>query len=261
MADDLNTMLRQRVAYDDVALRAQPDPRVLLASIVHDFNALLPPIVSVLEEMQGRGTGTARQLKKIDGALYCAFRAKTLARQLVDFASSRLVKLVAVDVGRLLERLEAPLASLLSMNIRLDVDIADDLPKAFIDQQLIERALLNLVLNARDAMPAGGRLTMAAAPDYRSGSRGGGPMIRLTIADSGVGMDEATLKMAGEPHFSTKTNGTGLGLVAGHGMPGRRPVDRQRASSRHHSRFVAAHNVTSLRRVVLSGYQCKGDAQ
>src|SRR3954449_1324290 len=89
MADDLNIISRQRVADDNMVLPAAPDPRLLLASIVHDFNALLAPIVSVLEEMQCRGTGTARQLKKIDGAIYCAFRAKTLARQLLDFASPR----------------------------------------------------------------------------------------------------------------------------------------------------------------------------
>jgi signal transduction histidine kinase len=113
------------------------------------------------------------------------------------------------------ERLEAPLASLLSTRIRLDLDIADNLPKACIDQQLIERALLNLVLNARDAMPAGGRVTIAVAQDYRSTGRvrRGNPMIRLTISDSGRGMDETTLRRAGEPHFSTKTNGTGLGLA------------------------------------------------
>jgi signal transduction histidine kinase len=214
MADNLNMTYGERVTDDNIALLAVPDPRVSLASIVHDFNILLTPIVSVLEEMQGRGAGTARQLKKIDGAIFCAFRAKTLARQLLDFASPRPVKLAAVDVGRLLERLEAPLASL-STRILLDLDIAENLPKAFIDQQLIERALLNLVLNARDAMPTGGRVTIAAAQDCLSSSRacGSGSMIRLTISDSGSGMDETTLKMAVEPHFSTKTDGTGLGLA------------------------------------------------
>ena len=213
MADNLNMTFRQRVADDDICL--VPDPRMLLASIVHDFNILLTPIVSVLEEMQGRGAGTARQLKRIDGAIYCAFRAKTLARQLVDFASPQPVKPAAVDVGSLLRRLEAPLASLLSGRIRLDLDIAENLPKAFIDQQLIDRVLFNLVLNARDAMPEGGRVTIAVALDcYPAGPvRGGNAMIRLTIADTGSGMDEATLEMAGEPHFSTKTNGTGLGLA------------------------------------------------
>jgi signal transduction histidine kinase len=169
----------------------------------------------VLEEMQSRGTETERQLKKIDGAIYCAFRAKTLARQLLDLASPRPVKLAAVDVGRLLERLEAPLASLLSTRTCLDLHIAEDLPKAFIDSQLIERVLLNLVLNAHDAMPVGGRVTIAVAQDLISGSRAQGcdAMIRLTISDCGSGMDETTLKMAGEPHFSTKTNGIGLGLA------------------------------------------------
>ena len=215
MADNLNMTSEQRVANDNIDLPAVPDPRVLLASIVHDFNILLTPIVSVLEEMQGRGAVTARQLKKIDGAIYCAFRAKTLARQVLDFASPRPVKLDAVDVGRLLERLEAPLASLLSTHIRLDLDIAEGLPKACIDQQLIERALLNLVSNARDAMPAGGRVTIAAAQDCPSSSRAweSGSMIRLTISDCGVGMDETTMKMVREPHFSTKINGTGLGLA------------------------------------------------
>ena len=96
-----------------------------------------------------------------------------------------------------------------------NLTIAENLPKAFIDPQLIERALLNLVLNARDAMPTGGRVTIAVAQDYHSTGRvrGGNAMIRLTISDSGIGMDEATLKMAGEPYFSTKTNGTGLGLA------------------------------------------------
>ena len=215
MADNLGMMSGQPVTNDNVVLPAPPDPRVLLASIVHDFNALLTPIVSVLEEMQGHGTRTARQLKKIDGAIFCAFRAKTLARQLLDFASPRPIKLAAVDVGALLERLEAPLASLLSTNIRLDLDIAANLPRAFIDQQLIERALLNLVLNACDAMPGGGRVVIAVARDYPSTRRvrGGDPMIRMTVSDSGSGMDETTLGMAGEPHFSTKTNGTGLGLA------------------------------------------------
>jgi signal transduction histidine kinase len=215
MADNLNMMSGQRVTDDNIALPAGPSPPVLLASIVHDFNVLLTPIMSLLEEMQSRGAGTARQLKKIDGAIYCAFRAKTLARQLLDFASPRPVKLTAVNVGRLLERLVAPLASLLSTDIRLDLDIAENLPEAFIDHQLIERALLILAMNARNAMPTGGRLMIAVAQDYHSTGplRGGDAMVRLTISDSGTGMDETTLKIAGEPHFPTKTREAGLGLA------------------------------------------------
>lgn len=211
MTNNISLLPKHCGSDDGAAAPIAPDPRMLLSSMVHDFNIFLTPIVSVLEEMQVREAGTARQLKKIDGAIYCAFRAKTLARQLLEFASPRPVKLAAVDIRRVLDGIKAPLASLLSTRICLDLIIADNLPKAFIDQQLIERALLNLVLNARDAMPAGGHVTITVAQDYQS--IGDNPMIRLTIADSGTGMDEATLKMAGEPFYSTKTNGTGLGLA------------------------------------------------
>jgi signal transduction histidine kinase len=115
----------------------------------------------------------------------------------------------------LLELLEAVLASVLSPNIRLVLDVVDNLPSAFIDRQLVERALLNLVLNARDAMPGGGHVTVAAALECPPSSESGVPqrMIRLSVSDSGIGMDDRTLKMAGQPNFSTKTNGNGLGLA------------------------------------------------
>ena len=192
------------------------DPRQLLASIVHDFNNLLTPVVSILEELQTRGAGTStRQLKKIDSAIYCAFRAKLLARQLLDFSNPRPAKPEPVDIGELLELLEAALANALSPDIGLKIAAAEDLPPAFIDRQFVERALLNLVLNARDAMPEGGEVTIAAtleAPPAAQASRSE-RMIRLSVIDCGVGMGDETLKMAGQPHFSTKTNGTGLGLA------------------------------------------------
>ncbi|QLL64238.1 sensor/response regulator hybrid (plasmid) [Sinorhizobium mexicanum] len=191
------------------------DSRLLLSSIVHDFNNLLTPIVTILEELQARHVGTSRQLKKIDGAIYCAFCAKVLARQLLDFVNPRPVSLEPVQIRQLLEPLETALVSTLSPDIRLKLDIAEELPPAFIDRQLVERALLNLVLNARDAMPEGGDLTITAALEFPPASHPGGPerMIRLSVADCGLGMDDQTLKMAGQPNFSTRTNGTGLGLA------------------------------------------------
>jgi signal transduction histidine kinase len=194
---------------------AATDSRLLLSSIVHDFNNLLTPIVTILEELQARHVGTSRQLKKIDGAIYCAFRAKVLARQLLDFANPRPVRPEPVQIRQLLEPLEPALASVLSPDIRLKLDIAEELPPALIDRQFVERALLNLILNARDAMPEGGDVTITAASEFPPASQPGGPerMIRLSVADYGVGMDDQTLKMAGQPNFSTKTNGTGLGLA------------------------------------------------
>ena len=204
---------RYRSVDEDTA--AGTDPRMLLASIVHDFNNLLTPIVTIMEELQRQKTGTPRQLRKIDGAIFCAFRAKTLARQLLDFASSRQIQPVALDIRELLDPIEPALASVLPRTIRLHFDVADDLPRAFIDRQLMERALLNLVINARDAMPDGGEVVIAAMMDRRPTGYAGTnePMIRLSVADSGTGMNVATLENTGQPYFSTKTNGTGLGLA------------------------------------------------
>jgi signal transduction histidine kinase len=191
------------------------DPRLLLASIVHDFNNLLTPVVSILDELQGRGMGTPRQLQKIDAAIYCAFRAKILARQLLDFANPRPVKPEPVDIRELLELLEAALTSALSPDIALNIEAAEGLPRAFVDRQFVERALLNLVLNARDAMPEGGDVTIAATLELPPAAHGRRceRMIRLSVIDCGIGMGDETLRMAGQPNFSTKTNGTGLGLA------------------------------------------------
>ena len=206
---------RYRSVDEDTAAVASTDPRVLLASIVHDFNNLLAPIVTIMEELQRQKAGSPRQLRRIDGAIFCAFRAKTLARQLLDFANPRKLQPAAVDIGQLLESLEPVLGSVLPTGIIIRFDVADDLPPAFIDRQLMERALLNLVLNARDAMPDGGEVVVAAAIDRQPGSRAETrePMIRLSVADTGIGMNRATLKSVGVPYFSTKSNGTGLGLA------------------------------------------------
>ena len=194
---------------------AATDPRLLLSSIVHDFNNLLAPIICILEELQLRRAGTSRQLQKIDGAIYCAFRAKALARQILDFANPRPVRVAAVDVAQILNVLEAGLASVLPAGTRLKLDVPDYLPPALIDQQLVERALLNLVLNARDAMPEDGDVIIAAGVELPPASHAkiAEPMIRLSVADSGIGMAPATLELAEHPSFSTKDNGTGLGLA------------------------------------------------
>ncbi|QIA20740.1 sensor/response regulator hybrid [Mesorhizobium sp. AA22] len=191
------------------------DPRVLLASIVHDFNNFLTPIVTIMEEMQAQQLGTPGQLRRIDAAVFCAFRAQALARQLLDITTSRELRPTAVDIGRLLQSLEHVLRSVLPGGIPIRFDIADDLPSAFIDRQLMERALLNLILNARDAMPDAGEVVVAAAIDQQPGSHADTrePMIRLSVVDTGVGMDRATIRRAGALNFSTKSNGTGLGLA------------------------------------------------
>ena len=206
---------RSRSMDENTAGLPGADPRLLLATIVHDFNNFLTPIVTILEELQSQNVGTARQLRRIDAALFCAFRAKTLARQLLDFATPRKIESAAVDVSQLLESLEPILASVLQPGFTLRLDIADDLAPAFIDRKLMERALLNLVLNARDAMPDGGEVVVSASVDRPPISNADlhGPMIRLSVADPGVGMTRATLRTAGMRYASSKSHGTGLGLA------------------------------------------------
>src|SRR4029077_14665045 len=99
-----------------------------------------------LEDLQRRSAATPRELSKIDGAIYCAFRAKALARQLLDFASPQQARPEPINVRDLLEQLEVALAHALAPNVRLTLDVRDNLPPAFIDRHLVERALLNLAL-------------------------------------------------------------------------------------------------------------------
>lgn len=200
---------------EDTTAQPDTDPRVLLASIVHDFSNFLTPIVTILEELQGQKVGTPRQVTRIDAAIFCAFRANVLARQLLDFATPQSLRPAAVDIRQLLKSLEPILMSVLPADIILQFDVADGLPPAFVDRHLMERALLNLVLNARDAMPDGGEVVVAVAIDQErvSVAEARDPTIRLSVADTGTGMSQATLRSAGEPYFSTKSHGTGLGLA------------------------------------------------
>ncbi|TGR72944.1 sensor/response regulator hybrid, partial [Mesorhizobium sp. M2D.F.Ca.ET.223.01.1.1] len=119
-------------------------------------------VVIALEDLQRRRAGTTRELGKIDAAIYCAFRAKVLARQLLELANSRPARPEPTDIGQLLEQFQVVLANVLSPNVKLTLHVARSLSLALIDRMLVERALLSLFLNARDAMPAGGPVTISA---------------------------------------------------------------------------------------------------
>jgi signal transduction histidine kinase len=187
----------------------EADPRLELGSIVHDFNNFLTPIVSIMEELKRQKVGSPTQHARIDGAILCAFRAQALARQLLGPSCAREARPGTVDIGQLLASLKPVMESVLPDQTELLFDIADDLPPAFVDRELLERALLNLILNARDAMPDGGEVTVAAV--NWAGLHE--PMIRLSVVDTGIGMDPVTARRARVPYFSTKGSGTGLGLA------------------------------------------------
>ena len=196
----------------------------LTGGVAHDFNNLLTPIVGSLDLLQRRGVGGEREQRLIHGALQSAERAKILVQRLLAFARRQPLQAEAVDVGALVTGMADLVASTSGPTVKLAIDIAPGLPPALADANQVEMAILNLAVNARDAMPDGGRLTLAVAPETAEGAhRAGlaaGRYVRLSVADSGAGMDEATLKRAVEPFFSTKGvgKGTGLGLSMVHGL-------------------------------------------
>jgi CheY-like chemotaxis protein/two-component sensor histidine kinase len=142
--------------------------------------------------------------------------AKTLVQRLLAFARRQPLRPTAVDLGSLLRGMESLLTSTIDKRIRLNLEIEEDLPTIRADQHQLEMAILNLVVNARDAMPMGGHLRLCAtrpgaiAPErLRSGD-----YLCLSVKDDGIGMDSRTLSSATEPFFTTKDvgQGTGLGL-------------------------------------------------
>jgi len=196
----------------------------LTGGVAHDFNNLLSPIIGGLDFLQRRKLGDAREQRMIEAALKAAERAETLVQRLLAFARRQPLQPTGVDLGPLIGGMTALIASTVGPRVRLEIDVPGDLPLAFADANQIEMALLNLSVNARDAMPQGGVLTIGVrATAIAAGNAHGlapGGYLSLRVADDGIGMDEATLNRAIEPFFSTRGigRGTGLGLSMVHGL-------------------------------------------
>jgi len=196
----------------------------LTGGVAHDFNNLLTPIVGSLDLLQRKGVGSEREQRLIAGAAQSAERARTLVQRLLSFARRQPLQAVSVDIARLVAGMGDLVGSTTGPQIKVAVEAAEDLPPAKADPNQLEMALLNLSVNARDAMPEGGTLRISASTEtVAAGHRSGladGSYVRLCVADTGVGMDEATLARAIEPFFSTKGigKGTGLGLSSVHGL-------------------------------------------
>jgi PAS domain S-box-containing protein len=196
----------------------------LTGGVAHDFNNLLTPIVGALDLLQRKDIGTEREQRLIAGALQSAERAKLLVQRLLAFARRQPLRPIAVDVAALVEGMADLVASTSGPQIRVKVEMPPGLPPAKADPNQLEMAVLNLSVNARDAMPDGGTLTIAANAERVGSERkhklAPGCYVRLSVSDTGVGMDKETLARAIEPFFSTKGigKGTGLGLSMVHGL-------------------------------------------
>lgn len=231
---DLNATLEGRIAQAIVdreeaqkALRQSQKMEAmgqLTGGVAHDFNNLLTPIVGTLDMLQRRGVGGEREQRLISGALQSADRAKTLVQRLLAFARRQPLQIVPVDVAKLVSDMGDLVASTTGPQIKVVVDAPGNLPAAIADLNQLEMALLNLSVNARDAMLNGGTLRISASMEqvgegHRS-QLARGEYLCLSVADTGTGMDAETLARAVEPFFSTKGvgKGTGLGLSMVHGL-------------------------------------------
>jgi PAS domain S-box-containing protein len=231
---DLNATLEARVAQAvaereeaQAALRQSQKMEAmgqLTGGVAHDFNNLLTPIVGALDMLERKRLGGEREQRLIAGAMQSAERAKTLVQRLLAFARRQPLQPVPVDIARLVNGMGELVSSTTGPQIEVVVETPENLPAATADPNQIEMALLNLSVNARDAMPEGGTLKISASAETVDESNPGGlspgQYVRMSVADTGAGMDEATLQRAIEPFFSTKGvgQGTGLGLSMVHGL-------------------------------------------
>ncbi len=186
----------------------------LTGGIAHDFNNLLTPIMGSLELLRKRLPDDASLLKLVDHALEGAKRGASLTSRMLAFARKHEHKKQPTDVGALI----AGMAELLDRSlgaVQLRVHVDADLPKVMADPHQLEAALLNLVLNARDAMDGSGEIKVEinlTVVERDTVNLKTGTYVCMSVTDSGHGMDETTLQRAAEPFFTTKGIGKGTGL-------------------------------------------------
>ncbi|HEX8841037.1 MAG TPA: ATP-binding protein [Sphingomicrobium sp.] len=196
----------------------------LTGGVAHDFNNLLTPIVGALDLLHRRFSDDPRARRLITGALDASERAATLVQRLLSFARRQHLEARAINVGELVRGIQDLIQSSIGSHVRVEARIEDALPAARIDPNQLELAVLNLAVNASDAMSGGGTLDIEVSQRELSegqiGQLPAGPYVRLAVSDTGTGMDEETIQRAIEPFFTTKGpgEGTGLGLSMVHGL-------------------------------------------
>jgi signal transduction histidine kinase len=209
------TERRRREAEEGEARRLESVGR-LAGGVAHDFNNLMTAVIGYADLIGA--TLEADDPRRADLAEIerAASRAGELTQQLLAFARQRVIEPRIVDIGLLVENFSRLLAPLLGPNITLLVRSEPELRKVKLDPTQFEQVLMNLAVNARDAMPGGGRLVVETANDVRGAEKG----VRLTVRDTGTGMPPEVQARLWEPFFTTKPigQGTGLGLPTVHGI-------------------------------------------
>ena len=219
-----NSQLREEIAGRERAqaalLQAQKIEALgqLVGGVAHDFNNLLMAIIGNLDLLSKKLGEDARLHRLLDGAMEGARRGATLTQRLLAFARKQELKAQATDVRSLVEDMIGLIDRSVGPMVRIELHAEDKMPVVDVDPNQLEMALLNLAVNARDAMIAGGVLTIGLSEqivevDDQLGVQPGRYVV-LSVRDTGEGMDTETLARAVEPFFSTKGvgKGTGLGL-------------------------------------------------
>ncbi len=188
-----------------------------MVSFAHDFNNLLTAVIGNLELARKRTGSDPHMAGLLEAALSAAERGATLIKDLLAFARRQPLHPKEVDVSTVVDDAEKILTQTIGPSVRLAIRTAPDLRPAWVDPNQLALAILNLALNARDAMPDGGRLQIAcenrrADPDNAPGDLATGDYVIVAVSDTGTGMSEATLAHAFEPFFTTKGAGRGSGL-------------------------------------------------
>ena len=216
-------------ALEDQLRQAQKMEAVgkLAGGIAHDFNNLLTVIKGHSELLHAEMRPSDAARKEVEGVIRAADRAVSLTRQLLAFSRRQLLTLKVLDLNSTVTSMERLLSRLLGENIQLTTVLEPSLPLIKADSHQIEQVIMNLAVNARDAMPTGGKLRISTGTlQLESEMRRGetlvkpGSYVMLSVIDTGYGMDQATLARAFEPFFTTKEQGqgTGLGLATVYGI-------------------------------------------
>lgn len=225
--DQLQRETAQREAAEQRVRQAQKMEAVgqLTGGIAHDFNNLLTAILGSMLLLRKRmPESDERALRLVDNAVQGAQRGASLTQRLLAFSRGQTLKPGVVDIPELVRGMAGLLRSSLGAMVQVETRFPLALAPAYADANQLELALLNLAVNARDAMPEGGQLTISGREEQVCAGQANdlppGSYVVLSVTDNGEGMDEATLARCIEPFFTTKGvgKGTGLGLSMVYGL-------------------------------------------
>lgn len=197
----------------------------LAGGIAHDFNNMLTVILGVGEILHSRLEGDQELRDYVESVLSAARKSASLTHQLLAFSRKQLLRPERLDVNSVIRDADKLLKRIVGDNVRIESHLADNLGAALLDQSQLNQIILNLVVNAREAMVGSGKVTittsrvdLARETIVTSGKLPPRSYVVLSVSDNGCGMDDETLSHLFEPFFTTKSSGTGLGLATVYGI-------------------------------------------